>query len=255
MRHLNCFWAYYGSKWSMSKLYPAPRHRTVIEPFAGSAGYSMRHHGRDVVLVEKDPDIAALWDFLIHVSADEVRRIPTFPVGTDIREVDLPKPWNLLISWTLAPGAAQRQYIINDWGRQYGIFHQYNSWTPERRERIASQVDAIRHWKIIEGDYTDAPDVEAAWFIDPPYAGAPGSRYRHNTIDYDQLGDWCKSRSGAVIVCESEGADWLPFEPLASVRNQRRGLTAEVAYIQGVPYGEKFLRSPIQKSLFEEALP
>ena len=80
-------------------------------------------------------------------------------------------------------------------------------------DRIASQVNRIRHWTIIEGDYTDAPDIEATWFIDPPYVKA-GLRYRHGSdaIDFSRLGAFCQNVEGQVIVCEQEGADWLPFE-------------------------------------------
>src|ERR1043165_2708454 len=42
---------WYGSKWSSSKHYPAPLPGLpVFEPFAGSAGYALRHHRHDVVL-------------------------------------------------------------------------------------------------------------------------------------------------------------------------------------------------------------
>ena len=34
---LRPFFGYYGSKWAMARLYPAPQHRTIIEPFAGAA--------------------------------------------------------------------------------------------------------------------------------------------------------------------------------------------------------------------------
>lgn len=34
--------------------------KRIIEPFAGSACYSLHHHRRDVVLVERDPVIAEL---------------------------------------------------------------------------------------------------------------------------------------------------------------------------------------------------
>jgi len=61
------FWHYFGGKWRAAPHYPAPRHRRIIEPFAGSAGYSMRHHEHDVVLVEKNPIIAEMWRYLIAV--------------------------------------------------------------------------------------------------------------------------------------------------------------------------------------------
>jgi len=85
-------------------------------------------------------------------------------------------------------------------------------WGEVIRERVASQVAFISHWTVIEGDYSQAPDLEATWFIDPPYAEA-GRLYRHSSknIDYVALGNWCKTRKGQVIVCENEGATWLPF--------------------------------------------
>lgn len=83
------------------------------------------------------------------------------------------------------------------------------------RERVASQVTTIRHWQIIEGDYTAAPDLEATWFIDSPYEGA-GRHYVHGSrgIDYAALATWCRARRGQPIVCEQEGANWLPFRRL-----------------------------------------
>ena len=85
------------------------------------------------------------------------------------------------------------------------------------RDRVASQVDAIKHWRVIEGDYTEAPDAEATWFIDPPYNNKAGSHYPWgcDKIDYNALGQWCHQRRGQVIACENEGATWLPFRPFA----------------------------------------
>ena len=63
---------------------------------------------------------------------------------------------------------------------------------------------------------------EATWFIDPPYQVA-GRHYRFGSeqLDYARLAKWCRSRPGQVIVCENEGADWLPFRPLAAVKTTR----------------------------------
>jgi hypothetical protein len=88
----------------------------------------------------------------------------------------------------------------------------FEGWSNQMRARVASQVEHIRHWKLIEGDYACAPDIEATWFIDPPYQVA-GTHYVHHTIDYAELAAWCRSRSGQVMVCENDGATWLPFQP------------------------------------------
>jgi hypothetical protein len=55
----------------------------------------------------------------------------------------------------------------------------------------------IKHWKIICGDYSEAPDIDATWFIDPPYKGESGMGYGYgsNLINYDKLAVWSKRRS------------------------------------------------------------
>jgi hypothetical protein len=90
---------------------------------------------------------------------------------------------------------------------------------------------------LIEGDYTQAPDVDATWYIDPPYRGRAGALYRHGSrdIDYAALGAWCKERAGQVIVCEGEGADWLPFERLADVVGVSGKRSGEVVWYGGDP--------------------
>jgi hypothetical protein len=70
------------------------------------------------------------------------------------------------------------------------------------------------------GSYADLPNAECTWFIDPPYVDA-GKNYPCGSkdINYDHLAAWCRSRKGQVIVCENEGATWLPFEPC--IQNKR----------------------------------
>ena len=99
------------------------------------------------------------------------------------------------------------------------------------RARVASQVEHIRHWRVIEGDYTTAPDIEATWFIDPPYQVA-GKYYKHpaKDIDFVALASWCRSREGQVMVCENEGATWLPFETFASIKKSQMTGTGNVSH-------------------------
>ena len=79
---------------------------------------------------------------------------------------------------------------------------------------VARGIPRIRHWTLIEGDYHDSPDVRATWFIDPPYQEM-GKHYPNGSkdLDFEELGRWCQAQRGQVIVCENEGADWLPFRP------------------------------------------
>ena len=87
---------------------------------------------------------------------------------------------------------------------------------------IANNLSKIRHWDIKLGDYSDATNSKATWFIDPPYQ-VGGKYYKYGTklLDYGFLSSWCKSRLGQVIVCEGEGGDWLPFNSLITSRGNR----------------------------------
>ena len=107
-------------------------------------------------------------------------------------------------------------------------------WGQPARRRIARDVCRIRHWQVIEGDYTAAPDIEATWFIDPPYQTAAGRYYKHQPGDFAALGAWTSTRQGQVIACDQAGADWLPWtgamDHKATPGKQRTGSSAEVVY-------------------------
>ena len=84
------------------------------------------------------------------------------------------------------------------------------------RGRMADAVGKVKHWTILHGAYTDSPDLDATWFVDPPYAGEPGSGYRFgsSTLDFEALGGWIRTRRGQVIACEGGLGTYLPFGPL-----------------------------------------
>ena len=50
MTELKPFFSYFGGKWRTAKHYPGPSRDLIIEPFAGSAGYSVRHPHKAVIL-------------------------------------------------------------------------------------------------------------------------------------------------------------------------------------------------------------
>lgn len=194
MYAIKAIFTLFGSKYRITPKYPYPLCNTIIEPFAGSAGYSLNYSDRKVILVERDPDIVTIWQYLLNVTENEIFSLPNI-------EVDQSK-W--MCEWLAT------DYLIDPC--QY--------WGPAIKERIASQLKYIRHWKIIDGDYTKAPSVKATWFIDPPYQ-CMGKYYRHgsNQLDYNQLSKWCHNRLGQIIVCETVGSDWLPFEHLCNSFN------------------------------------
>ncbi len=217
---LRPFFCYYGGKWRDAMRYPTPKHSTIVEPFAGAAGYALRYPNRRVVLCEIDPIVASVWSYLVRVRADEVLALPDLEGHVD--DLAIPQEARWLIGFWLNKGCSSPRKTPSSWMRS-GI-RPGSFWGERVRQTIASQLEAIRHWRVLHGSFEHCPEMTATWFVDPPYEGA-GSHYRYGSrhIDYAALGAWCRGRSGQVIVCENEGASWLPFEPLASAKTTRAG--------------------------------
>jgi hypothetical protein len=196
------FFSYYGSKWTLARKYPAPAHDVIIEPFAGSACYSLHYPDRRVVLVEKNPLVAATWRYLLEASPEDIRALPLLDSGQRVSDLDVSPGARLLIGWWVNSSTSSPCNVMTPRQSENASNGYACAWGHACKERIASQVDAIRHWSVIEGEYTEAPDVEATWFVDPPYQGRPGSHYPNGSksLDFDALGSWCQARRGRVIV-------------------------------------------------------
>jgi site-specific DNA-adenine methylase len=230
-RSLRPFFGYYGGKWrDAAALYPAPTSRTIVEPFAGSAGYSLRHADREIILCDIDPIIAGLWRYLISVTQQEIMSLPDVRDGQTVDDLNLCQEARWLIGFWLNRAATRPRKSPSKWMRDRirpGSF-----WGDRVRRTISAQLDSIRHWKIYECSYTDCPGSRpATWFIDPPYIHA-GRHYAFGSanIDYSSLASWCLSRPGEVIVCENAGAEWLPFKELASVKTTRANRRSKEVY-------------------------
>jgi len=117
-----------------------------------------------------------------------------------------------LIGLCINVASTQPKHQMTAWGSEKNFNRNCAVWGAARRWRIASQVDSIRHWRVENCSYSEIPDLEATWFVDPPYQDK-GKWYVHGSsgIDYPHLGGWCAERKGEAIVCEQSGADWLPF--------------------------------------------
>lgn len=219
---LRPFWRYYGAKFRLAPHYPKPMHSTIVEPFAGAAGYSLRYHDRHIVLVEKNPVIAELWRFLIGTTPEEVRRIPYVEHVDDLPGW-VPAGARSLVGFAMNAATTMPRKQLSVGRRKsasgfYGSKRKYEGWSDAHKESVAAQIVLIKHWKIIEGDYVDAPNIKASWFVDPPYQVA-GKYYPFKVSNYQDLAKWCLSLRGQTIVCENEGADWLPFAPFMATQS------------------------------------
>lgn len=56
--------------------YPKPLYPTIVEPFCGSAAYSLHYPDYQIQLYDVDPITRCVWHYLIKVSAEEILSLP-----------------------------------------------------------------------------------------------------------------------------------------------------------------------------------
>ncbi len=232
---------WFGSKWLSAKKLPIPEYDKIFEPFAGSAGYSLRYADRNVTICEKDLYVYNLWKWLIEEATEaSIREIPLNVVeGTDIRTLGLSAGQALLLKTWQRTNNVGGCWSISKWGSLPG------QWTANTRARVTSEFHQIKHWKVLP-DYRFIIESldEATWFFDPPYQY--NYQYRSDPIDYDRLATLIKSRLGQKIVCEAvcqktkKVPTWLPFEFFGDRITSRRKVgenhhSKELIWHQRVP--------------------
>ena len=207
---------YYGRKEKVFKYYPKPKYDTIIEPFAGSAVYSLKNHQKKVIILDKDERIINIWKYLKEVNSNEILSLPLIISGQTLNDdtfSGLSMVQKDLISFFCNPSSAQPKRSVG----------KFNIWHEKNRKRLSEDINKIKHWDIMVGDYKDIPNQPATWFIDPPYQGNGGKYYKYGNkeIDYNELREWVLSRQGQVIVCENSEANWMDFKPLKRLQGQR----------------------------------
>jgi hypothetical protein len=211
----------------------------------------MLYPERRVLLFDRDPIVCGIWDYLLRVSEAEVMALPT-----DINHVDelrgAPQEARWLVGFWMNKGTTMPSKMSSAWRRKYGPFQHGVYWSPEVRQRIASQLKYIRHWTITQSSYQNIPDRRASWYVDAPYDCEAGEHYRYGRkdINYKDLSEWCRSRSGQVVVCEHLGAQWLPFRELGTFKGQRKESHEAIWTNDGdLHHPEKEPTPPLQVSL------
>lgn len=202
--------SYYGSKSKIVDYYPPPKHKKIIEPFAGSARYSLKYFERDILLVDKYEVIVDIWNWLKQCSKNDIIKFVSLKKGDDIRKLNLSKSELNWVGLIINQGTNEPKNIVTEFSAK-GL--------DKFIIRVANSLFKIKHWEIKHGSYEDIKNEEATWFIDPPYEFG-GEHYVESTknIDFAKLAEWCKSRNGQVIVCENTKATWLPFKPMKEMQ-------------------------------------
>lgn len=222
------FFRYYGSKWNLAKHYGQPRRDLVIEPFAGSACYSLYWNCPRVQLYDIDDEVYQLWDYLINCSEADINALPDRI--ENINEV-LERPYpeeRLLLRWMYmcVPKNTPRDTDLAFYKRSREVHSGY--WQSRHKQLLLRQKPLIANWTIDKCSYEDIPNCNAHWHIDPPYDSEAGRRYKHSDIDYQHLAEWCRTRQGVVDVCEMDGADWMNFKPFRQTINAGKRQYQEV---------------------------
>lgn len=210
-------WSYYGSKTTLVDLYPTPIYDTIIEPFAGAAKYSLLHWEKEVILVDKYKTIIDIWEYLQSCSPNDILKLPrNLKFGDKLDDINFDcQAQKDFYGFIIGCGAEKpRRSAIKRKTTERPNHINYNL------KRVAENLYKIKHWQFRCYDYrlSDMLLLEGSkctYFIDPPYQFG-GNSYVHSNkkIDFTELGEWCKTRPGQVIVCENTKADWLPFIPI-----------------------------------------
>lgn len=234
-------WSYYGAKTNVVDFYPKPKQGKIIEPFAGTARYSLKYFDRDVLLVDKYEVIVKIWKWLQLCSEKDIlslpRRMKPKESLEDYKFDCIEAKW--LMGFLVSYGVESPRIIATDKHLHRPNFINFSL------IRISKQLFKIKHWEIRHDSYEKIENEKATWFVDPPYQQG-GHSYIHSNkaIDFNSLGLWCKEREGQIIVCESMKADWMPFIPMATHKG-RTGMQQE-----GIWSNEKTNFDNVQVSLF-----
>src|SRR5271166_4122289 len=159
--------SYYGSKYRLAKRYGAPRHPLVVEPFAGSACYSLFWDVPKAILYDVNPKVCGVWDYLIKARVSEIMALPVNFHFIDPLQIPQEAKW--LLGFWVGKARSIPAHQRSAWGVRYQGSKQCRVWSEAVRDRIASSVDNIRRWEIHQMSYQNALNDEAHWFVDPPY--------------------------------------------------------------------------------------
>lgn len=200
-------WSYYGSKSRICKKYPKPLYDTIIEPFAGTARYSLRYFEKDIILYDAYSHIIDIWKYLQSASVSDILGLPILKTGEDLRNFNLSNEEVKFMRFQISIGLSQPIWKCSPMCNE------------ERQNaslvKVSNNLFKIKHWKFFNLSYEKIKNTSATWFIDPPYQYG-GHKYQisNRSLDYKSLSKWCMERKGQSIVCENDKANWMDFKTI-----------------------------------------
>lgn len=197
--------SYYGAKTKIVDCYPAPSpvYDTIVEPFAGSARYSLKYFEKNVILYETYNKVYEVWKYLLSATEKDILELPDLKIGDDIRDFkSLSDAERWLIGYQLQRGNARPGCLVNARCR----------WNTDKL-KIAKEVHKIKHWKIYNESGLNHEWKDATYFVDPPYM-VQKHGYNHGNIDYSLIISQVTTHNGQFIVCGNSEDTWMDFKPL-----------------------------------------
>jgi hypothetical protein len=187
--------------------------------------YSLYHSGSNVWLNDLYDVVVRIWNYLIEATPQQIDGLPELKTGQRLSDYPLSQNEKELLGFSMGVGGlTPRDKCSSMAGNRNRV--------KQLKQRYNKYGAKIKNWSITLVSYEQLPNLEATWFIDPPYQKG-GKAYQENKIDYSHLAGWCKSRRGQVIVCENDGGDWLPFRPLPVVAYGSKGRQVETVWTNG----------------------
>ena len=110
--------SYYGSKSKIVGLYPPPKYSKIIEPFAGSARYSLKYFDRDILLIEKYEPLVKLWKWLQIATEKDIDNLPILKRGEKISDFNLSEGESLFLSFCVSEATTTGK-LTSPFGREY----------------------------------------------------------------------------------------------------------------------------------------
>ena len=175
--------------------------------------------------MDKYSVIIEIWKYLQNASKNDILGLPKLYKGMDLRQLDISEIEIKFLGFLAGQGGMQPRFKVSP----RSDFDKLT--TPNLYKNIANNLFKIKHWNIKQGDYKDLINENATWFIDPPYQFG-GEHYKESSknIDFQELGEWCKSRNGQTIVCENSKANWLDFKPICKIQGAAQTFTTEAIW-------------------------
>jgi len=108
--------SYYGSKSKIVDYYPPPKYGKIIEPFAGSARYSLKYWDREIMLFDKYVVIIKVWKWLQQCSKQDILNLPDIyklKKGFDLRTLNLSEGELLFMGLNAGIASTSPRYKIS----------------------------------------------------------------------------------------------------------------------------------------------